>query len=251
MKKILLSLLSIIFIISMTTTAYAATGSISSKASAETVIKGKTFTITLTGTSDKPVEGMGTKLEYNTQVLKLKSVVAASGYEKISSGNESDIAISITSGATAKQSATLCTIEFEVLETTSADKATVNFNNSSLVIPDEEDATISRDLACSISSVEVNIKKDDTTVGNQNKEENKVEDKEEVKEEVKKPSNTSGSNNKSNTSSKPSTSTKKNTTNKTTRLPQTGVESFSVIAIIALGAISIASYVSYRKYKNI
>ena len=45
MKKVLISLISIIFIISMFTSVYAATGSINVGASADTVIKGKTFTV--------------------------------------------------------------------------------------------------------------------------------------------------------------------------------------------------------------
>ena len=43
MKKVLISLLSIIFIISMITTVNAATGTITAGASANTIIKGKTF----------------------------------------------------------------------------------------------------------------------------------------------------------------------------------------------------------------
>ena len=70
MKKILISLLSIIFIISMITSVYAATGSIKSGASADSVIKGKTFTVTLAGTADSPIDGMYTKFSYDKKVLR-------------------------------------------------------------------------------------------------------------------------------------------------------------------------------------
>ena len=62
MKKILISLLSIIFVISMISTVYAATGTISSGASTDTVIKGKTFTVTLAANADNPIDGMYTKI---------------------------------------------------------------------------------------------------------------------------------------------------------------------------------------------
>ena len=44
---------------------------------------------------------------------------------------------------------------------------------------------------------------------------------------------------------------KDNTSKNNTKLPQTGAESITVIAIIALGSIAISSYISYRRYKNI
>ena len=53
MKKVLVSILTLIFIVSIITTVYAASGSISLSASSDTVVKGKTFTITVAGTADK------------------------------------------------------------------------------------------------------------------------------------------------------------------------------------------------------
>lgn len=235
MKKILISLLSIIFIISMISSVYAATGSITSGASSDTVVKGKTFTVTLAGTADSPIDGMYTKFTYDKNVLEITSATAGENYGNSSS--EGEILVTNNSSTTSSNSATLYIITFKVLDTANVDSTTISFSDSALHL--NEEGTV-KDTATSIDSVIVNIKSDDTTVDNKD-DQNNVQ--EETKNNATTPSNTSNSTNNSSNSS---------STNKTTtKLPQTGIESVSIIAIIALGIIGIASYVSYRKYKNI
>lgn len=238
MKKILISLLSIIFIISMISSVYAATGNITSGASSDTVLKGKTFTVTLAGTADSPIDGMYTKFTYDKNVLEITSATAGENYGNSSS--EGEILVTNNSSTTSPNSATLYIITFKVLDTANVDSTTISFSDSALHL--NEEGTV-KDTATSIDSVTVNIKSDNTTVDNKD-DQNNVQ--EETKNNTTTPSNTTGSGNKSTGSS-----SSNNTTKKTTKLPQTGVENVSVIAIIAIGIIGIASYVSYRKYKNI
>lgn len=232
MKKILISLLSIIFIISMISNVYAATGSITSGANSGTVVKGKTFTVTLAGTADSPIDGMYTKFTYDKNVLEITSATAGENYGNSSS--EGEILVTNNSSTTSQNSATLYVITFKILDTANVDSTTISFSDSALHL--NEEGTV-KDTATSIDSVTVNIKSDDTTAGNND---------EQKGNNTTTPSNTTGSGNKSTGSSKSN-----NTTKKTTKLPQTGIENVSIIAIIALGAVGTASYVSYRKYKNI
>lgn len=238
MKKILISLLSIIFIISMISSVYAATGSITSGASSDTVVKGKTFTVTLAGTADSPIDGMYTKFTYDKNVLEVVSAVPGENYGSDSSGEE--ILIKNNSSTTSPTTATLYTITFKVLDVANVNSTTISFSESALHLNIGDTL---EDVATNIEDVTINIKSDDTTADNKDNQNNVQE---EPKNTTTTPSNTTNSGNKSTVSS-----SSNNTTKKTTKLPQTGVGNVSVIAIIALGAIGVASYVSYRKYKNI
>lgn len=235
MKKILISILAFIFIISAVTAVNAASGSINLSASSDTVVKGKTFTVTLAGTADNNITGLQSTLSYDTTKLSIESKSAGANFTD-ASGSNSEIAI-LSSGNTVEKSGTLYTITFKVLDTAEEESVTISVTNATLALVNEnseqENVTVSDD------SVTINIKSDDTTIDNkdeQNKDNNTTQ----------KPSNTSTTGNKSTTSTKSNSSSKK-----TTKLPQTGVEMVSVIAIVALGAMGVASYISYRKYKNI
>lgn len=233
MKKILISLLSIIFIISMFSSVYAATGSISVGSSSDTVVKGKTFTVTVAGTADENITGMQAKLTYDSNKLSIESKAAGQGFSDVSGSNE--IAIAATNNENLSKAGTLYTITFKVLNTATEGETTVSVTNAVLALVNEQ--SVQENTTESNGDITINIKADDTTAGN--KEEQKGNN-------TTTPTNTTDSGNKSTGSS-----SSNNTTKKTTKLPQTGIESVSIIAIIALGAIGIASYVSYRKYKNI
>ena len=230
MKKVIISILTIIVLImSMTIVVNAeeATGSVSLAASSDNVVKGKTFTVTLAGVSNTNIIGIKAQLSYDSSKIALKSKKVGENFTD-ASANDNEIAIA-TGGVGAK-SATLCTYTFEVLDTAEEGETTIEVSNITLAADTNINLTKNE-------SVTVTIKSDDTTAGN--KEEQKGNN-------TTTPTNTTDSGNKSTGSG-----SSKNTTKKTTKLPQTGIESVSVIAIIALGAIGISSYVSYRKYKNI
>lgn len=239
MKKVLISILTLIFIVSMITIVYAATGSISVGSSSDTVVKGKTFTVTVAGVADNNITAMQGTLAYDSTKLSIESKSAGAGFSDLSGNNE--IAISATNSDNLSKSGTLYTITFKVLDTAEEGNVTISVTNTTLALVNENSEQ--ENIKVEDDSVTVNIKSDDTTADNKDNQNNVQE---EPKNTTTTPSNTTDSGNKSTVSS-----SSNNTTKKTTKLPQTGIENVSVIAIIALGAIGVASYVSYRKYKNI
>ena len=72
MKKFLISILAFIFIISAVNAVNAASGNINLSASSDTVVKGKTFTVTLAGTADNNITGLQSTLSYDTTKLSIE-----------------------------------------------------------------------------------------------------------------------------------------------------------------------------------
>lgn len=233
MKKVLISILAMIFIISMAITVNAATGNISFGASSDSVLKGKTFTITIAGTADGNITGMKADLKYDTSKLEIESKQAGTGFSDVSGSNE--IAIAASSNENLSKSGTLYTITFKVLDNAAEGTTQINISNVTLALVNENSEQ--ENVSIADDSVTITIKADDTTVDNN--------DNKNTTENNNSSNNNSNSGNKSNTSS----NTSKNSSTK--KLPQTGINDAGLIAIIALGAVSIASYISYRKYKNI
>lgn len=224
MKRILISMLTLFFIISMITTVNATSGSINVSSSSNQVIKGKTFTVTLTGTADLPIDGMYTKFNYDKNALEITSTTAGENYGNNSS--EGEILVTNNSSTTSPTSATLYTITFKVLDNANVDSTTISFSESALHL--NEEGTV-KDSPASIDSVTVNIKSDNTTIDNKDNTTN----------------NSSTTNNASNTN------TSKSNSSTTKKLPQTGVEVVSIIAIAVLSVFAVISYTSYKKYRNI
>lgn len=263
MKKILISLLSIIFIISMITEVYAVTGNITWETSSPNVIIGKTFTVTLAATADSNITGFQAGLSYDKSKLSIENKAVGQGYFDASGSNE--IAVGSNSSENLSKSATLYTITFKVLDTSEEGETKINLTNAILALVDGQTDPTNREVT-------INIKKDDTTVGNQGGTNEDTETPEDgdgtgagtqtPEDDGNTPSNDDNNNggnadgNNSNSGNENKNTNKnvnsnKNTNKNTTKLPQTGAESASVIAIITLGTIAIASYVSYRRYKNI
>lgn len=243
MKKILISLLSIIFIISMFTSVYAATGSINLGASSDTVIKGKTFTVTLAATADSNIKGMQAALSYDKSKLSIEDKDVGKGYFDASGSNE--ITIGSSSSEDLSQAGTLYTITFKVLDTASDGDTTISVTNAIL-------ALVSGETSPTSAEVTIKIKADDTTAGGQTQ--NPSNDN--TNGGNNNSGNNSGNENKNenknqNVNSNKDANKNKNTNKNTTKLPQTGAESTTLVAIVALGIISIISYISYKKYNNI
>ena len=115
MKRKVISILTIFLIISIALTASikAATGNISVGASSESVIKGKTFTVTIAATADTNVIGLKANLNYDKTKLTLKSKKAGDNFTD-GSANESELAFA--TGGVGSKSATICTLTFEALD---------------------------------------------------------------------------------------------------------------------------------------
>jgi len=241
MKKISILLTILLFIISMISTVYAATGSISVGANTDTVEKGKTFTVTVVGTADNNINGMEAKLSYDSAKLVIQDKDAGSGFSDLSGNNE--IVVLSKNAENLSKTGTLYTITFKVLDTAEEGQTKISVKDPVLALINEqatqENATASNDeVTVTIKAVEVKEEPE----GEQPKEDEPKED--EPKEDETKEDETE----KGQKEETKDTTTKENNKNK---LPQTGVESTTLIAIVAVGLISIASYVSYRKYKNI
>lgn len=236
MKKILISLLTLIFVISITISVNAATtGSVTISLSNETVKAGDEFSIVLKAEDSNylnTVEYSGLTItdgsgNVSTDIT-VKSVDAV-GDNWAKMNNEGKTNFVYSGEKTTSQE--VCKITFTVGNSITAGTYNINIEGIKVYSATDEETDIGK------KSVSVKAVVDDTTADN--KEEQKGNN-------TTTPSNTTNSGNKSTGSSKSN-----NTTKKTTKLPQTGIENVSIIAIIALGAIGIASYVSYRKYKNI
>ena len=259
-KKLVCIILFILIAVSiLSTDVFALTGSTTASVSSNTVVKGKEFTLTLSATSDSPIDGFYTKITYDTDVLKLKSKQSSTYADQ---GSGDIIHLTYNKEEEAPKTTTLCTITFEVLENTNKDKATISFSESELHLKNSGTLTEFKDF--SITSVTVNIKSDETTAGGNGTSSDKSSDSESgstptdtIKVEEK-DSSSSGSGSKSTSSSDStkssstsSSSSSKSSSSSTKKLPQTGLDTTVVIAIVALTIFGIVSYISYRKYKKI
>lgn len=241
MKKILVSLFTLILIISMITTVYAATGNINLGASSDTVEKGKTFTVTLAGTADNNITGLQAALSFDSNKLAIESKAAGANFTD-ASGSNSEIAI-LSSGSTVSKSGTLYTITFKVLDNAAEGDTKISVTNATLALVNDNQEQENVKVVDETVTVKI---KGNTSAGDNNNENKGNTAGSQQGNNTKAPSNTSNSGNKSTTSKSNSTATKKNT-----KLPQTGIETMSILVIISLGIISIISYVSYKRYKNI
>lgn len=237
-KLVLISLLALMFVASMLTTVNAASGSISVASSASQVVKGKTFTVTIAGTADQNITALQAALSFDTSKLSLESKTAGTGFTD-SSGSDSEIAILSTDNNSLSKSGTLYTLTFKVLDTAEVGETTVKISNAKLAIVNEgtqENVTVADGTAT------VTIKSDDTTIDNKDNNTNSSDNN----------TSTNGTSNSSNKNSNSgSSSSSSSNSSKKTKLPQTGVETISVVAIAGLTVFAVISYVAYKKYKNI
>lgn len=242
MKRKVISILAIFLIISiaLTSSIKAATGSISIGASSESVIKGKTFTVTIAATADTNVIGFKANLDYDKTKLTLKSKNAGDNFTD-GSANESELAFA--TGGVGSQSVTICTLTFEALD--SAAEGDTEIMISGIVLAANENINLNDE------TVTIKIKADETTAGS---DENKnTTNNTNTSNNATNNNNSSNSGKNSSNSSSKSNSSSSNKSNNSAnkKLPQTGIEDMNILLVIALGAIAIASYISYRKYKNI
>lgn len=241
MKKVLISVFTLIFIISMITVVNAASGSVTATASSNQVTKGNTFTVTIAGTADENITGMQASLSYDTAKLSLENKAAGTGFSDLSGSNEIAIA---SSGNSEVKSGTLYTLTFKVLDTAELGTATINVSGITLALVDGNQAQ--SNVTATNTSATVEIISDTTTVdGNSTATTPSITDSESN-------SSTSSSSSNSQSSSSSTNSASSSSSNSSSKkLPQTGAEVGSIIGIAALSIVAVISYVSYIKYKNI
>lgn len=254
MKRILISLLTLIFIISISISVNAATtGGASLALSKDTIKAGDEFSVVVTATDTNNIN----TVEYATITITDESGNASSditvkSVDAVSSNwyreTEGQSIYFVYSGEKT-QSQEVFKITFTVGDNIKEGTYQINVQGLKVYSLNTEDDTTN----VGEKSVSVKAIVDDTTAGNQGGETQTPDEN-----TGNNPSSDGGNSNPDNGNNNDNANKKENTnknvnTNKntTTKLPQTGAESASIIAIIALGAISIVSYISYRKYKNI
>ena len=131
MKKVLVSIFTLIFIISMITVVNAASGSISVTASSNQVTRGNTFTVTVSGTADENITGMQASISYDTNKLSLENKSAGTNFSDLSGTNEIAIA---SSGNSDVKSGTLYTLTFKVLDTADLGETTISVTGATLAL---------------------------------------------------------------------------------------------------------------------
>ncbi len=233
MKKVLISILAMIFIISMAITVNAATGKISLSASSDSVLKGKTFTITIAGEADERITAMEAHLKYDTSKLAIENKQTGTGFTDMSGSDSIEIAAS--SNENAQKSVTLYTITFKVLDTAEEGTTEVSVSDIKLALVNEDSKQES--VSVDNDSVIITIKAEGT---NDNNDDNK---------------NATGDNNSSNTNTNSTnsnnSSNKTDSTKKDTKkIAQTGINDIVLISIAALSILATIFYISYKKYNN-
>lgn len=238
MKKVVISIFTLIFIISMITVVNAASGSISVTASSSQVVKGNTFTVTVAGSADENITGLQAALSYDKTKLSLESKATGTGFSDLS-GSDAEIAIASTSSSSLTTSGTLYTLTFKVLDTATEGDTIISVTSATLALVNDNQEQ--ENVSVADGSATITIKSDNTTVGN-NDNNNKIDDGTVT---------TTPSSTNSDSGSDKSSSSSASSSKKTTTLPQTGVEVVSIIAIAVLSVLAVISYVLYKKYKNI
>lgn len=237
MKKILISIFTLIFIISMVTVVNAAsTGSITLTSSNTTVKAGDEFTVTISAQDTNGYNGIQYKditiTDQNgveTTSIKFEKVEALENNSKFDGVGDEAGVTAFTYSATDNNTSIVpvCKLTFKVNSGITAGTYNINLGDMKVFSLNESDDT----TEIGTKSVSVKAIVDTTTV-----------DKDTNKENTPSTNKNTGST----TNSKSTNSTTKKTT-----LPQTGVETVSIIAIAILSIFAVISYVSYKKYKNI
>lgn len=229
MKKVLISILTLICIISISISVNAATtGGATLSLSKDTIKAGDEITLLVKATDSNKLN----TVEYSkitikdaegkaTSAITVKSVEAV-GENWAKMNNEGKTAFVYSGGAT--ESADVFKVTLTVGKVTKG-KYIIDIEGVTVYSANTSDDTTN----VGTKSISVEAIVDETTAGEGNKEPSKNPGKD----------NNAGNGgaNKNN--------------NKGNKLPQTGAESTVVFAIVALGAVSIVSYVSYKKYNNI
>lgn len=274
MKKVFLNVcILIVFILISLSKVYAASDSIELKSSSNSVKPGDTFTVTISAKSDKGINGIDTKLTYDTDKLELtESNVSDSKWASL--GADSDITV-MSNTSSKITSADIWKLTFKVKSSVAnGSKANVSIGDATLFTDDANNSSVS------LRGSSVTIQIGDNSSGGE--EENIVEEPTNTTpdtstNETEEPeTNTSGGNGNSsgsnsgnssssgsgsssgsrtggsgtNTSSSVSTTEKDPTTAKTS-IPKTGIIHIAGIALIIVALIAIFLHKKLKNYKGI
>lgn len=253
MKRILISLLTFIFIVSIVLSVNAATsGTVTISSSKEVIKAGDEFSILVSASDSNnlnTVEYSGLTITYEggtvSGAITVKSVEAINdNWAKLNNGGKTDFVYS--GGVT--QSQEVFKVTLVVGDNIVAGTYNINLEGLKVYSTNMEDDTT--DIGTKSVSVKAIV--DNTTAGGNDQNPSNSDNGNNSNDGTGNNGSTNGDKKEENknVSSNKVSNTNKNT-NTTKKLPQTGVESTTLFAIIALAVVGITSFISYRKYKNI
>ena len=269
MKKICLSILIFIFILSMYTKVNASTGSVEISSDSATVTKGNTFNVSIVGSSDSDITALEAKLSFDNAKLAIQSKSAGKNFTDLS-GSDSEIAV-LSTGNTSEKQGTIYTITFKVLDNAEVGNTTISISNVTLAVVNSN--AEQENLELQVKGLDVEIKEASDTNGNtandntnDNANGNTANDNTNddtngntANDNVNGGTNGNTTNNGTNdnvndrnSANNSNTSTKDTTAiSGVSKLPRTGVGNIILIIAIAILIILAISYIGYNKYKDI
>ena len=284
MKKILVSILVAIMFLSAFSFVNAGSASVDLTPSVTTVKRGDSFTVSIVANGEYNVTGLEAVLSYDNTKLSLEEKQTNNGFGNMGSGNKlaALIGAESLSEITLSKTVQIYTLKFKVLDNAAYGNTEILLSDVGLALVNDKKEQI--DVTAVGDSVTIEIKEEqqevpDTTAPVGTIEYRTNEDKTVTATITFNESNVTITNNDGKSSyiftkngeftfefqdaaGNKGTATAKvtsiveppkddNTTPGEGDLPQTGSEIITVMAVVALGAVSIISFSAYKRYKNI
>lgn len=232
MKRKILFLIVIMIVVLMSVV-YAASGTVSLKASSTTVEPGGTFTVTISANCNDGVNGIDTTLSYDTDKLELVSgALANNNFANLSSENQITV---ITNSKTPIKSADLYTLTFKVKDGV-ASGSTATIKTGKILL--DSDASNQSSETIGEQTVTVTVKKGSKPENGQ------PENTQPGSESKENESTGSSEQNTKDLSAGKQIATKSS-------LPYAGVEGSIALAILILVVVAVVSYILYKKYRKV
>ena len=218
MKKILISILISIILISMFSVVNASSSQVVLSANVDKVQAGDTFTVDITVNADYDVTGMSSLLTYDKTKLSLEKKETAKGFLDVPSGDELNVALFSLDGVTLSKSVKIYTLTFKVLDNVSEGDIEILLSDIELALVNNKEQIDEKasNVSTKITVVKANEGQENPGQENQKPDDNTTAGKDEG-----------------------------------TKLPQTGIEIVSVIVMAVLAVVSVIFYKSYIKYRDI
>lgn len=230
MKKKILTVFIIILMVTAIGVVNAATASIAAVSSANQIIKGKTFTITISGTADENITALQSELSFDKAKLSLESKTMGTGFTD-ASGGDNEIAILSIDNDSLSKSTTLCKLNFKVLDNATDGETTISIKNAKLALVGESQEQTNVDVID--QNVTIEIDTDDTIIDTGDDDKKDDDDKKEDDDK------------KDDEDDKKEDNDKKDDDG----LPQAGLSILGILSIIMASIFAVISYYKYKKYE--
>ena len=239
-KIVIITTLLLIFILSINTFA-ASEESFELKltASTESVNPGQTFSVDIVldnikvTTGDLGIGAYSAVIKYDTNILEILNVTAATGWEAMS--NEGNIVVNTTNAEVVKEKQNTAKINFKVKETAKLEETEIKIEN--IEAPTGATTILGKGISTKIIVKEKTTENPDTEDPNNNNQNPGTEDPDKNNQ---KPDNNNHGNNNYNT-------VKGDDNKSQTKLPYAGRNNIFLIIILSLIVITIIIYIKYKR----